>query len=156
MVKSRGLILIAVIFTVSMSLFAQEIERVTFQEVNPNGRSSRDVTVNAIHMGWEQQRITIEGNLQITYRSWNILDQGWTEWEIVQRSPALTTNISEQYQAVLEVFYSYPRAGLRIFSDGIEIIRMWHPPNGKPFPIWWAEDGRSYYAFFKLYAIVPN
>jgi len=135
---------------------AQEIERITFQELRADGRYLRDITVNAIHIGWQQQNLSLEGNFQITYDTSNIFDQGWTEWRLAQRSPALITNIGELYRATLQAFSDYPRAGRIALVDGFEIIRMFSTPNRRTSPIWWAEDGKSFNVFFSLYAIVPN
>ena len=138
-----------------VSLFAQQSERITYQELRPDD-TYRDITVNAIFMGWAQRQFYLEGNFLVTYECTRLINEDeWSDWHLVGRQPAYYSTLRGNYDNLLRSYYQYPRAGIKIYYDGHEIIVMPNIPKGKSSPIWWRDDGRAYFLFQEMYLIVP-
>jgi hypothetical protein len=145
-----------------VSLFAQKSERITYQELRPDG-GLKDVTVNAVLLGWEQQWHYFDDDFKVIMSSSRPYNGEWSNWELSSRAPARLPNIPRlsnmrlrsDYDERALVLSKYPRYGWKYYYNGLEILKMAAIPNGGSSPIWWSEDGRSYYIFYRLYDIIP-
>jgi hypothetical protein len=138
-----------------VSLFSQQTERITYQELRPGG-TYRDITVNAIFFGWGQREFSLDGNFLVTYECSRLINENeWSDWRYVERQPAFYSTLRGNYDNMLRAYYQYPRAGIKIYYDGYEILVMASIPNGGSSPIWWRDDGRAYFLFQRMYLIVP-
>ena len=153
----KSICAIFLIFTVSsMTLFAQQTERITYEEVRSDGTFGRTVTVNAIFFGWAQRQVYYEGDLQVTYQTSCLFNSDkWTDWELAGRRPALTFTLQDYYQARQIGYNLHPRAGIKYFVKGREVVMILSIPNGKGSPIWWDKSGNSVHLFYEIYVIEP-
>jgi len=139
-----------------VSLFAQQSERITYQELRADGTYVRDITVNAIFMGWAQRQFSLDGNFLVTYECTRLTNEDkWSDWHLVGREPALSLTLRGYYDNLLRQYSRYPRVGIKIYYNGYEILVMASIPNGRSFPIWWRDDGRAIFLFQKMYLIAP-
>jgi len=142
--------------TLTAGVFAQEIERLTFTERRSDGTIVGNVTVNAIFMGWSQQRVTIENGMQIIRESVNILGSNeWSPWEIMQRAPAHVPTLRQMYDLLLGEYNRYPRSAVRLHMQGIQAVRIMTIRSGSSSPMWWSDDGKSFNALYEFWAIMP-
>jgi len=145
-------LVLAVIFT--RGIFAQQLERLTYEELKTDGTIGRTVTVEAYFLAWQQHEIFMEGNFLVTYSYMRLYNGDWGDRHFAQREPAMVPTLREQYTTLQQVYNLHPKMGMKLYLDnGLEVIRMLAIPTGHSSPFWWAETGRSFFTFFKLYAI---
>jgi hypothetical protein len=142
-----------------VSLFAEaQVERITYQETRPDG-TLRDVTVNAVPVAWRQINFYIDGNYLVKRVSYCPFDGEWSDWEVVERSPSPARygeSIRSLYDLNARMYSQYPRMGTRDYStDGFDTLALFAIPDGRIYPYWWSEDGRSYNIFQKFYLVMP-
>lgn len=137
------------------SLFAQQSQRLTFTDMTPGNTTGRNVTVNAVLLGPEQHRITIEGNFEVYYTRYLDEDK-WTEWVVFQRIPVRGFTINQIYNLYMSDYNRNPRIGMRLnMGDGRQWVRILSIPTGHSSPIWWSNDGRSFFVYYELWGIIP-
>jgi len=135
-------------------IFAQQGERLTYEEVNLNGTYGRTITVEAIFIGYMQSQAYLEGNKLVQYQSFKLIsDDKWTSWELAGKLPSIYSNLGEVFYIFQQLYISHPRAGLKKYVNNKEIIQIPSIPNGEASPIWWAKDGESVFTFYKLYVL---
>jgi len=148
--------LLGIFSLISISLFSQQTERITYQELRADGTYVRDITVNAIFMGWGQRELSLDGNFLVTYECTRLINEyEWSDWHLVGRQPAFYSTLRGNYDNLLRQYSQYPRFGIKIYYNGYEILVMASIPNGNSSPIWWRDDGRAFFIFQKMYLIVP-
>jgi hypothetical protein len=153
--KKRIFTVLILLTSINCGTFAQEVEKLTFVERRTDGTITGTVTVDAIFVYMEQHKISIEGGLQVTYSSAYYKDE-WSDWELVSRQPAMTPTIRQLYDIGVKEWTKNPRASVRInMGNGIQAVRIGSIPKGKSTPFWWSDDGKSFYIFFEVYAIMP-
>jgi len=134
-------------------IFAQQLERLTYEEFKTDGTYGRTVTVEAVFLGWLQQEIFMEGNYTVIYQCFCPYNGKWSDWELAGREPAIVPTLRQAYNLLQEQYMLHPRAGMKFYMNGLEGIKISSIPDLHASPIWWSESGRSYYMFFKLYLI---
>jgi len=152
------LLVLSLCFT--FKIFSQQIERLTFTELGLDGKIIGTVTVNAVFLGWNQQRISIENGFQVIRESVCLAEwadkKRWSDWELVGREPSRVSTIRQLYDIALSGYIKHPRAAIRMYYDGgFQAIRLMTIPNGQASPVWWSEDGKSFYVFYEAWIIVP-
>jgi hypothetical protein len=136
-----------------VSLFAQKSERITYQEIRHGETYIRDVTVNAVFVGWVQDWHYLDGNFKVAMSSFCPYNGEWSDWELIEKAPA--TDLLSIYNVMSKTFFQYPRLGIKVYyNNGTEVIKILDIPNEKASPIWWGKDGRSFYIFYKIYRIL--
>ena len=141
------------LITSSIILSAQNIERITYIEINNAGTYGRTITVNAMLVGWEQHQITMEGNYRVVYTTSCQVGGEWGSWNLLQREP-YSISLRQQYDAFLAEYSRVSNTGMIFPFGNINALRMCDIPRGQSKPIWWGQDGRSFYIFYKIYIIV--
>jgi len=137
----------------SIILYSQNVERITYVDIGPTGSQRNTRTVNVIFVGWLQRMIKQEGNLITFYDSFCFVDGEWSDWELNSRSPMQTT-LFQYYEIAVSSYALVPNQGDIIQGRGFDFIQMPAIPQGQTRPFWWAKDGKSFFAFYKLYAVV--
>ena len=151
----RKYFLLGIFSLISISLFAQQTERITYQELRANG-TYRDITVNAIFMGWAHREFSLDGNFLVTYQCDRLTNEDkWSDWRLVERQPSPYSTLRGYYDFLIRSYFQYPRLGIKSYYNEYEILAMPSIPNGRSSPIWWREDGRAIFLFQKMYLIVP-
>ena len=155
--KKKVLVLMVLSLTLlPFNLFAQDIEKLTFTERRSDGFVIGAVTVNAIYSGLTQQKISLENNFQvIQQRLQNLVNNNWTDWELLERSPARALTLTQIYDAVIKDYNMYPRGAIRINYYGLQFVRIYKIPNGRSSPFWWSDDGKSFNIMFEFWMIMP-
>jgi hypothetical protein len=155
--KKRLVITLVLIVSSMTGAFAQQTQRLTFTDMRSDGTIIGDVTVNAVFMGWTQQRISIENGMTVTRESVNIYGSNeWSPWEIMRREPPLGPTLRQEYDMILRQYNRTPRAAVRIhLQGGVQAVRIATIPNNASSPMWWSEDGRSFNILNEVWAIVP-
>jgi len=140
------------LFFISVTfLFSQNVERITYMDLGPDGSRRVTRTVDAIHIGWEQHQCLMEGNLRVVYSTFRLIDGEWSDWMLVQRDPWRHT-LRQTYDFLVRDYVLFPNAGSIIKYSFGNVLRMNDIPNGSTSPFWWSQDGRSFFIFYKLYA----
>ena len=153
--NKKNFLVLAFIMSITLGSYAFEIERLTFLDARPDGSIIGTVTVNAVFMGYSQQRISIEGNQQIIHESVLQPNGQWTDWQIMERAPARLT-LRQMYDHMVMDYSRYPRMSRRIQAQGgFQAVRIASIPTGRSSPIWWSDDGRSFNVFYEFWAILP-
>lgn len=136
------------------ALFSQEVRRITYTEMRPDGTIGRTVTVDAVFLGWRQERFTLEGNLLVTHSTIRLVGSDeWTAWELAGRQPAGTT-LRHMFDEGLRQHSLHPRSSMIFPMSGVQTIRIRTTPDGRPSPMWWRDDGRAFYIFNRLYMLL--
>ena len=152
---NRKLIFVFLCLNITYGLFAQQIEKLTFTDRRSDGTIVGSVTVNAIHAGWSLQEVSLENNLQVIYESFNLTGE-WSDWQLVGKSPAPVSTILQLYNIVLGEYNRYPRSSVRVnIGNGLQAVRIASIPKGRSSPMWWNDDGRSFFTFYEFWTIVP-
>ena len=150
------IIITALVLLVSINsgIFAQNFQRVTYTELRADGSYVGTRTVEAVLLGWSQQRITIEGNYIVTYQAFCPVDGNWSNWELSERQPARFT-LNQIYDSFRETYSRYPNMGTIFNINSNKALYIFDIPSGKSVPYWWDTDGRSVCTFRKVYGIKP-
>ena len=157
MVKRKfwGIVILLSIL-VSGRLLSQEIEKLTFVERRSDGPIIGTVTVDAIFAYYSMHNVFLDGNFQVVLESVRLQDGQWSEWEVMERSPARILSLSLIYDILLREYNMAPRSTVRrAFQYGFQTVRIMTIPSGRSSPMWWSEDGRSFNIFFEFWAIAP-
>ncbi|MDR0473568.1 MAG: hypothetical protein LBH43_07860 [Treponema sp.] len=153
--KKRIFTVLVLVASINCVISAQEIERLTFTERRSDGTIVGNVTVNAVFMGWSQQRVTIENGMQITQESFNIRGSNeWSPWEIMQRAPAYMPTLRQMYDLLLGEYNRHPRSAIRLHMQGIQGVRIMTIRSGSSSPMWWSDDGKSFNVLYEFWAII--
>ena len=137
----------------AVEVFAQQVQRVTYTEMRPDGTVGRTVTVDAVFIDWLQQRFTLEGNFLVVHSTIRPVDGEWSAWELSSRQPTSTT-LRHLFDEAVRHHSSHPRSSLIFPIRGTQTIRIRTTPDGHSSPMWWRNDGRAFYIFFRRYAIL--
>ena len=154
MIKKIKFLCSILIFTPIVFTFSQEIEKIAYVDYGSDGSQYIPKTINGIFIGFTQKEIKQEGNLRVTYQSYNLINSnGWSEWEVVERRPMERT-ITLEYNLLHTGIIKAPDIGTLLSMGGGTFLQMYAIPSGRTSPIWWATSGNSFYLLFKLYLIV--
>jgi len=156
--KKKIVTLLFLVVFITFEVFAQQTKRITFEEQRLDGSIMGAITVNAVHVGWSQQQIFIENGMLIVHETWNVswdLDGEWSPWKIANREPTRVSSTRSLFDQLLYEYYRNPRAAVKLHFDGFQAIRLSSIPNGKSTPLWWSDDGRSFYSFYEVWVIIP-
>jgi len=153
--KKKIFTALVLVVILTRGIFAQQIERLTYEEFKTDGTYGRTVTVEALFLGWLQQEIFMEGNYTVTYQCMRLYDGEWLDWEFAGRLPAMVPTLMQAYNLLQQQYNLHPRAGMKFNVYGWEGIKIAAIPDRHASPLWWSENGRSFYMFFKLYIIKP-
>ena len=139
------------------TVFSVDIQRLTFTDMRSDGTIIGSVTVNAVFLGWSQQEVTREGNFRvIRERVYLANGSEWSPWELVTREPAPVLTLRQEFDMLLREYNLFPRASIRIrHASGGQAVKIMDIPSGRSSPIWWRDDGRAFFAFCRVYAIIP-
>jgi hypothetical protein len=140
--------------TITSGIFAQQIERLTYEEFNA-GMVGRTVTVEAFFMGFLQNEVFLEGDLQVIYQCAHPYNGQWSDWKLLSKQPAIALTIRQTYEWLQKDYFLHPRAGSKVYINGVELVQIMAIPDGQSSPMWWSTNGRSFFVFYKLYAIKP-
>jgi len=148
-------ILMVFVLTVSIisEIFAQQLEKITYEELLPDGNIGRTITVEAYHIGWQQQETRLENGMQVYYQTTCFLDNEWSDWKLNGRQPAFVSTIRQLFDMFSKEYTAHPKAAIKYYLNDMEIILMLSIPNGKVAPFWWSQSGNSYYTFYKMYVM---
>jgi hypothetical protein len=153
--KNKIIVALVLIFSINCGILSQEIERLTFFELKPDGTIVGTVTVDAIFVGWEQHKISHEGGFQVTRISTNFTGE-WSPWELGRREPANASSIRQLHDVLLRELTRNPRSSVRIqHRSGIQVVRIAIIRSGSSSQRWWSEDGRSFNILYEVWAIGP-
>jgi len=155
--KKKIFTALVLVVILTRGIYAQQIERLTYLEVKSDGTAGRTVTVKASFLGWEQHNIFMEGNYEVSYlRTRKFMGNGeWSGWEFAGKQPAMLLNLNQKYWTLQREYNRYPNAGVKFhYANGIEVLRILAIADGKSSPFWWAENGQSFFIFFKIYLII--
>jgi len=151
--------LLALSLCFTFEIFSQQKQKLTFTDLREDGSIIGTVTVNAVFFSWNQQRISIENGLLVTRERVYLAEWGkdgvWSDWELMAKQPSQGYSISRFFYAAQDLYIKHPRGVMRMYFNGYQAIRLMTIPNGYTSPIWWGEDGNSFYAFYKSYVIIP-
>lgn len=140
---------------VSIGLSAQQIQKLTFTDISLSGRSHGTVTVDAVFVGWTQAQISIENGFQVFYERENVNNE-WHPWTFKGRQPAIFATTRQFYDNYLHEYNKDSRAAVRLnFQDGFQVVKIMTIPKGRASPLWWSEDGLSFYVLYEAWLIVP-
>jgi hypothetical protein len=155
MQKKPILIVILLLFSV-ISSFSQEIQRITYTDIGADGSQRISRTVNAIFMGWLQQEVKLEGNLQAVYMCFRPHNGEWGDWELAERRP-MQGSLNFIYNTLLRDYTVLPKnvGTIMILPGGNTALKMVSIPTGNTSPFWWSTSGNSFFIFHNLYLIVP-
>jgi len=156
--KKKAFTILVLMVILTKGIFAQQLEkltleRLTYEELKTDGTIGRTVTVEAYFVGWEQRVTSMEGNYIVTYSCARLYNGEWSDWEFSERTPAMLSTLNQYFWTLQRVYNLHPRAGVKYFYNGMETIKIWAIPDGKASPFWWAENGKSFFSFYKFYAI---
>jgi len=70
----------------ALFLYPQNVERITYMDLGPDGSQRINRTVNAVFAGWEQTETRREGNFEATYESFRLVDGEWSDWVLVEKN----------------------------------------------------------------------
>jgi len=153
--KKKIFIVMIMLEIFTNGIYAQQWEKLTYEELKTDGTYGRIVTVDAIFLGYVQHEIFLEGNLQVTYECWCPVKGEWSDWILLGKQPARTLTITQTYDLLQSEYNRHPKAGIKSYMNGIEVITIMAIPNGRSSPIWWETNGESIFTFHKIYAIKP-
>jgi len=137
-------------------IYTQNVERLTFTELRPDGTPIGNVTVNAVLIGWSQQNIYLEGNLLVIYESYcQKGSSDWSDWRLMSKQPSLILSLRALYDTTINLYIKQPRGGIRINLNNVQVVRIMKIPDRNSSPCWWSNDGRSYNVFYENWAIIP-
>lgn len=153
--NKKYLVVFILVSCVTFGTFAQQTEKLTFVDRRSDGTIIGPVTVNAIFISWNMQKVSIENNLQVIRESvYN--NNTWSDWQIVGREPARVSSIRQLYDIILGEYNRYPRSATRLnMQNGIQAVRLMSIPTGRSSPMWWNDDGRSFNVMYEFWAIIP-
>jgi hypothetical protein len=146
----------ALFLAVSMTngIYAQQLEKLTYEEFRTDGTYGRFITVEAIFAGWLIQQIFMEGNYEVTYQCFRPYNEDkWSDWEFAQKKPAMVSSLLLQYQLLQKGYNLHPKSGMKFYLGYAEAIKMWDIHDRAASPFRWAEDGKSFFIYYKLYLI---
>jgi len=154
--KAFTVLILGVILT--RGILAQQLEkfpleRLTYEELKTDGTIGRTVTVEAYFLGWEQRETSMEGNYIVTYSCGRPYNGEWSDWEFSERIPAMLLTLIQYYNTIQREYNLHPKSGMKYYLNGMETVKIWAIPSGKASPFWWAENGKSFFSFYKFYAI---
>jgi len=137
-------------------IYSQNVERLTFTELRPDGTLIGNVTVNAVFIGWSQQNVSLEGNLLVIYeRYYQKGSSDWSDWKLSSKQPSLIPSLRALYDTTLNIYINQPRGAIRANLNNVQVVRIMTIPNGNSSPCWWSNDGRSYNVMYENWAIKP-
>jgi hypothetical protein len=140
---------------INCGIFAQEIQRLTFEDRRSDGVIVGTVTVNAVFLAWSQQRVSIENNLQV-YRERGSQDGiVWSDWQVMSREPTHVPTLRQLYDVLLGEYNRHPRSAVRLNMQGRQAVRIPTIPEGRSSPFWWTEDGKSFNILYEFWVIMP-
>jgi len=135
-------------------LYPQNVEKITYMDLGPDGSQRINMTVNAVFAGWEQMEIRQEGNLRAVYQWFCPVNGEWSARELMEKRPMQGT-LNQQYDALLRDYTIFPNAGsVSQLGKGINGLRMLDIPERQSKPMWWSTDGNSFFVFYKVYLII--
>jgi len=148
------LIGILIFFMPVLNLYSQNVEKISYLDIGPDGSQRINRTVNVVFAGWSQMEVKREGNFRVTYQWLRLVDGEWSDRELTERRPMQGT-LTGQYDALLRDHALFPNASSIIqIGRGINVLRMFDIPVGQTRPIWLSTDGNSFFMFYKMYVIV--
>jgi len=153
--KKRFFTVLVLSVSITIGVFAQKTQRLTFMEQKPGGTYGGTVTVNAFLLGWQQQQAFIENGMLVQHVSSKLIDGEWSPWELLGREPSPVPTIRLMYDIVIQEYNRNPRAATIFNYYGQQIVKKLATPNNKSSPFWWNDDGRSFFNFYELWVIVP-
>jgi len=153
--KKKGFTALVLVVILTGGIFAQQLERLTYEELKTDGTIGRTVTVEAYFMAWQQQEHFMEGNYLVIYQCMRPFNGEWSDWEFAERSPAMLLTLSQYYNTLQREYNLHPKSGMKFYQNGMEFIKMLAIPDRRSSPFWWAENGQSFFMFHKLYLIKP-
>ena len=94
--------------------------------------------------------------MQVTRESASIAGSNeWSPWEIIKREPPVYPTLRQIYDLVQQVYNRFPRSSVRVNFQGVHVVRIWSIPNNRSSPLWWNDDGGSFFSFYEIYIIEP-
>jgi hypothetical protein len=79
----------------------------------------------------------------------------WSDWEVMQRAPPHLPTLRQIYDSLLQEYNRNPRTAVRIYTQGIQAVRILTIPDGRSSPFWWTDDGLSFNALYEFWAVMP-
>jgi len=153
--KKRFFTVLVLSVSITIGVFAQKTQRLTFVEQKIDGTYGGIVTVNAFLLGWQQQQASIENGVLVQRASSKLIDGEWSPWELLSREPSLVPTIRLMYDIVIQEYTRNPRAAGIINFYGQQMVKILATPNNRSSPFWWNDDGRSFFCFYELWVIIP-
>jgi hypothetical protein len=153
--KKRCLLMIILMIMHTSFLFSQDVERITYIDLGPDGSRRITRTVDAIFIGYIQMEVRQEGNLMARYQcSYSYYDDVWSDWELTDRSPMPGT-LNQIYSALQRDYNLFPNVGTVFpMGGGVTALKMMDIPIGQSKPFWWDKNGNSFFIFHKFYIIM--
>jgi len=135
------------------TVFAQQLERITYEEMRSDNSFGRTVTVDAYFLGWSQQEVFLEDGTQVIYESFCPVNGEWSDWELLGRMPTFAPTLRLAFDWTQRDYNSHPKAAKILYFNGMQTIRLLSIPNKQTSPIWWSQSGKSFYIFYKIYVL---
>lgn len=152
--KKKIFMVLILIISINSGIFAQQTERLTFTEISSDGTIIGTVTVNAAFAGFLQKWVSIENNMQVVRESAYTNANGvWSDWGPKKKEPAILPTIRQIFDSILRDYHRYPRGAVRWYLKGIPFVNIMTIPDGRISPLWWNDDGKSFFIMYEVWAI---
>jgi len=137
------------------AVFAQQLERITYEEMRSDNSFGRTVTVDAYFLGWSQQEVFWEDGIQAVYECFCPIDGEWSDWELMGKMPAIAPTLRLAFDWIQRDYNAHPKGAKIMYLNGTQSIRLLSIPDRQTSPIWWSKTGKSFYMFYKIYLLNP-